>query len=292
VAVAARRDMDALGAGDAVAAGCGADAARARRRCPVSAADGATPRVECDEARERRHLPVVTVVGPWSAPRTKRGLIDASGAAPTPTMRRRPEPKPKPSRKHYARWTREDLVTLRAEWGEVNERTLRTKLGGRTWDSIAMKANRLGLANPSQGMVSLHEAMRISGMSLRPLRIALAEGGVKVSKRVRTHVERGVEHYRQKVVDPDAVVVAVRAYLARRAALLTIEEIATAHSITVHVARTAIHRLAAIRSVRQGVSGVSRVDAALAVEQHRDRSRCWRVPARCSVDACASRGAA
>jgi hypothetical protein len=257
----------------------------------VSAADGAAPRVDVGD--ERRNLPVITVVGPWSAPRTKRGLIDAGGAAPVPTMRRRPGPKPKQSRKHYARWTREDLVTLRAEWGEVNERTLRTKLGGRTWDSIAMKAHRLGLANPSQGMVSLQEAMRISGMSLRPLRIALAEGGVKVSKRVRTRVERGVEHYRQKVVDPDAVATAVRAYLARRADLWTTEEIAAAHGITVHVARTAVRRLAAIRSVRQGRSGgLLRVDAALAVEQHRDRSRCWRVPARCSVDACAARGAA
>lgn len=37
VAVAPGGDVDALGAGDAVAAGCGADADRARRGCPVSA---------------------------------------------------------------------------------------------------------------------------------------------------------------------------------------------------------------------------------------------------------------
>ena len=227
-----------------------------------------------------------------AAPRVDVGDLVGEFMRAEPPPRRRSGPKPKRSPKHRARWTREDLVTLRAEWGEVNERTLRTKLGGRTWAAIAMKAQRLGLANPSQGLISLQEAMKLSGMSLRPLRIAAAEGGVAVHKRVRTNVKGGVECYRQRVVAPDAVVVAVKAHLARRAALLTTEEIATAHGITVHVARTAIRRLAAIRAVRQGVGGVSRVDAALAVEQHRDRSRCWHVPARCSVDACAPRGAA
>jgi len=43
----------------------------------VSAADGAAPMG--DEARERRYLPVITVIGPWSESRGRRGLIDMMG---------------------------------------------------------------------------------------------------------------------------------------------------------------------------------------------------------------------
>ena len=39
----------------------------------MSAADGAAPRVDAGD------LPTVTVVGPWSATRSKRGLIDMLG---------------------------------------------------------------------------------------------------------------------------------------------------------------------------------------------------------------------
>lgn len=216
-------------------------------------------------------------------------------ATPAQRSHKKGPKKPKASRRkksprHRCAWTREELVTLRAEWGEVKESTLRKKLGGRTWAAIAQKAYRLRLANPSQGMVSLHEAMRLSGMSLRPLRVVLAEAGVTPHNRVRTRVMGGREHYRNKVVHPDAVVEAVKAYLARRADLLTTEEIATAHGVTHHTARMAVNRLAAIRPVRRQYRSVSRVDAAVAVEQHRDRTRCWRVPGHCHVDACAARG--
>jgi len=186
-------------------------------------------------------------------------------------------------------WSQQEVRTLRAEWGELGVKRLRMKLPGRTWAAIADKAQRLKLPSPNQGLISINEATRETGINdVRLLRI-LAERGVQVYRRRRANPRKTKGMVQQKVVDRDEVIAAVSAWLTERARRLTQLEAAARYDVGRDRIAAALKLLRAIREV----SGYSRTACSLLPEdveaslaQLRDPSRCWRVPARCGGDVC------
>lgn len=77
-------------------------------------------------------------------------------------------------------WTSEEVLTLRREWGEVSQRTLRQKLRGRSWIAIQWKAYSLGIKRCPQGHVSLTALARRFGVERPMLRTILTERGVRL----------------------------------------------------------------------------------------------------------------
>lgn len=81
------------------------------------------------------------------------------------------------------RWTAAEVRTLEREWGEVNARTLRAKLPGRTWCAIAAKAEERGLAaRVPQGYLSLRASAGALGYDPDTLARLLARHGVRVRR--------------------------------------------------------------------------------------------------------------
>lgn len=195
----------------------------------------------------------------------------------------------------HSLWTDEELQRLRLVWGDVGERALREKFPGRTMAAIVMRAQRLGLPSPSQGLVSLHAAAVRAGLGDGQLRAVLDEAGVEIHRRVRLGYRRSRSkgQYRQRLVDLDAALDAVRAWLARRAARLTLAQACARFGEPFWIVSRAMRRLARARPV-EGLPlalhkswSVRAEDVAAAIAQHRDPSRSWRVPGRCVVGACA-----
>ena len=147
------------------------------------------------------------------------------------------------------KWTRAELVTLRAEWGELSERGLRRKLRGRTWAAIAIRAHRMGLANPNQGKVDMRTASRITGIDHRALPAVLAAAGVRRTYRIRTNGDCGSVKYRCWMVDADEARAAATAHFARLARLLSRPEAARRMGVGIPTVRAAMQMLAATRPV-------------------------------------------
>jgi hypothetical protein len=187
-------------------------------------------------------------------------------------------------------WTQREVTILRAEWGTVGVRVLRRKLGGRTWKSIEFKARRLGLDGPSQGLVSIAEASEITGVNVKRLRRILDEEAVPVRRRVSTFHGKVQGLYHQSVVDPTDASDAVARWIKRQATRLTLAEAVARYGASSYLVRTSLRALAAIRAVPGLLAdtwSVAPADVEIALAQHRDRSRCWRVPGHCG-GACAS----
>ena len=179
------------------------------------------------------------------------------------------------ARKHglSTKWTREELVTLRAEWGEVSERCLRRKLPGRTWGAIAMKAYSIGLRDPNQGAISIKQAEERTGLDRVRLRRILADAGVTVRRRIRTQITSPNEQYRQRIVDAEEVDAAVKAWL--RAESLKLRKMDAADAVGLRPAQmgVAMQMLRAVRPV-EGVRwrapwAISREDADAAAAMYR-----------------------
>lgn len=147
------------------------------------------------------------------------------------------------------KWTRHELTTLRLEWGELSERGLMRKLPGRTWGAIAIRAHRMGLANPNQGKVDMREASRITGIDHRTLPAVLAAEGVRRSYRVRVNSDRCITGHRQWVVDADEARDAAARHFNKLAGTLSrrqaAERLGVSHPTMLHLMR----RLAATRPV-------------------------------------------
>ena len=179
-------------------------------------------------------------------------------------------------------WSAEEIATLRVEWGELRERGLRRKLPGRTWWAIAQKAHHLGLANPNQGVVSIEEACRRTGMCRKRLRKILAERGVTLTHPIRTFVSRHARKERCTwVVDPDAAAEAVEAWLKDQASRLRCDEAAQRAGVSTTTMKRAMRLLAATRPVEGHSALGGRVwavrpedaDAAMAMWRERASAR-------------------
>ncbi len=173
------------------------------------------------------------------------------------------------------RWTREELVTLRAEWGCLGEKRLCQKLRGRTWSAIAMKAYEIGLRDPNQGLISIKQAEERTGLGRDRLLQILADAGVTVRRRIRTHIANPNAAYRQRVVDAEEVDAAVKAWLRAESAKLRQADAAAATGLSLHQMRHAMRMLCAVRRVegarcsRGGSWAVSREDADAAAAMYR-----------------------
>lgn len=71
-------------------------------------------------------------------------------------------------------WTKQELATLAAHWGEDGRRTIMEKLPGRSWPSIVARVQRLGLPLIPQGWVTVSEAARQTGFAKDQLRRVIA----------------------------------------------------------------------------------------------------------------------
>lgn len=113
-------------------------------------------------------------------------------------------------------WTSREDQILALEWGELQPRTLRSKLPGRTWIAIVHRATLLGLGSPAQGRVSVAEASRMCGYARQTMRaILLAEGVTLHSHPGGMTAQRRI--LRRELVDADEAREAVERYLAREA---------------------------------------------------------------------------
>lgn len=228
----------------------------------MSAADGAAPRVDVgDEARERRYLPAVQPKRGvrWSpdedavlhAHYRRKGAVWCAGVIgrSVHSVRKRTEAlrMPRISRP----WTEKEIGILRREWGDVGERTLRRMLPHRKNSAIARKARELNLAPPDQGTESLKKSAARNGLNLAQLKVALAEGGVRIIKRVRTASpnKRNQGLYRWHVVFPDDATAAVVAWLARGRERFICEEAADHMGVAPSTMRRAVLTLAERRPV-------------------------------------------
>lgn len=90
-----------------------------------------------------------------------------------------------------AHWTRRENAILVREWHDVQPRTLRRKLPGRTWCAIAEHAKLLGLPlGIPQGHVSIKEAARRAGYAMPTLRALLVRQGVPMHARCESSARR------------------------------------------------------------------------------------------------------
>lgn len=175
------------------------------------------------------------------------------------------------------KWSREELVTLRAEWGAIGERRLCQKLRGRTWPAIAMKAYEIGLRDPNQGVISIEQATERTGINRDRLLQILADAGVTIRLRVRTRVTNAEGAYRQRVVDAEDVDAAVAAWLRTDAAKLRRMDAAAATGLSLRQMGLAMRLLCATRAVEgvqwsRGVPwSVAREDAEAAAAMYRAR---------------------
>lgn len=181
------------------------------------------------------------------------------------------------ARKHglTTKWTSEELITLRAEWGAIGERSLCRKIPGRTWSAIAMKAFEIGLRDPNQGSISIKQAEERTGIRRERLRQILADAGVAVRRRIRTRITNPNAAYRQRVVDAEEVDAAVKAWLLAEGTKLRRMDAAAATGLSPHQMRNAMRMLCAVRPVegascpRGGTWTVSREDAEAAAAMYR-----------------------
>lgn len=104
---------------------------------------------------------------------------------------------------HSRRWTREELATLRREWGELGERTLRAKLPGRTTTAIYGKARELGLDPQSCGREGFRQAARRLGVDDLAVRKLIAEAGMTLGMAAPVTVRQ--RKFARREVDADAL---------------------------------------------------------------------------------------
>lgn len=72
-------------------------------------------------------------------------------------------------------WTRDEVLTLRREWGVASARDLLHKLSGRSWLSIRMKARKIGLRCPTRGLLSTIEIAAHWGVGRNTARAVVAQ---------------------------------------------------------------------------------------------------------------------
>lgn len=111
-------------------------------------------------------------------------------------------------RKTFARWTQEQIQTLRMEWHELAARSLAAKLRPHSWIGIREKACQLGLPfGVPQGYESINEAERRTGFSRRVIKKLIANHDILVHHRYPLNKNKpGVCLY----VDPEEIDAAVK----------------------------------------------------------------------------------
>lgn len=105
-------------------------------------------------------------------------------------------------------WTREELTTLRREWGEVGERTLREKIPGRTVLAIWAKARELGLPPQSDGREGIRPAARRLGIDDLAVRKLIDEAGMTLGH--AAPITPRNRRFARRAVDADALEVVLR----------------------------------------------------------------------------------
>lgn len=88
------------------------------------------------------------------------------------------------------RWTREEKKILRAEWGEVGERTLRAKLPGRSTASIVQKAKALGLPPQIAGRDTIPACARRLGVNRRTVLRLISDAGAQTRRAAPLSIKR------------------------------------------------------------------------------------------------------
>jgi hypothetical protein len=111
-------------------------------------------------------------------------------------------------------WSEREVLTLKREWGQVSQRILRNKLKPRTWDAIKSKAREIGLPVSTQGLISVNEACRVSGLCRPTLTAILEELGVNIRNNpTPTHLQ--AIRYVHKYVELDHVLDAAKVWMRR-----------------------------------------------------------------------------
>lgn len=105
-------------------------------------------------------------------------------------------------------WTREELTTLRREWGELGARTLREKIPGRTLAAIYAKARELGLPPQSDGREGIRPAARRLGIDDLAVRKLIGEAGMTLGHAAPISVRP--RRFAWRAVDADALEVILR----------------------------------------------------------------------------------
>lgn len=155
-------------------------------------------------------------------------------------------------------WSAREVRTLRRLWGETCERVIGSRLPGRSWQGIVDVAKRLGLPNPSQGLVTMSAAARRAGVEPPTLQKILRAEGVATTLRVRTYVRPGRHPRRWRMVDAEAAMEAVRRYDNRRASRLTLNGASERYRVSYHTMSDALRLLAATRPVEgMGAPGLA-----------------------------------
>lgn len=109
---------------------------------------------------------------------------------------------------HGRAWTRDEVVILQREWGELTERTLRSKLPGRTLIAIWGKARELGLPPQSDGRGSVREAERRLGIDGTAVRTLVSEAGFTLG--LAAPITPRYRRYGRREIDVDALEVILR----------------------------------------------------------------------------------
>lgn len=161
-------------------------------------------------------------------------------------------------------WTRDEVVILRREWGEVGERTLRAKLPGRTARAIYAKASDLGLPPQSDGRESLEAAARRLGVDELAVRKLVAEGGFTLG--LAAPLAARERRYARRAVDADALEVLLHL---RDLRCTTSSAWDTEHGLSRSVTASRVRR--AGLPVRRAPGGRVYVPAAVLAEVHAGR---------------------
>ena len=248
----------------------------------------AAPRVDVGDAARERLLVVASatrrVTRPWTADEVaflRKHYLRRRSAWCAKRLGRTVSSTVQAARKNglSTKWSRDELVTLRAEWGAISERRMCEKLRGRTWDAIAMKAYEIGLRDPNQGLISIKQAEERTGIERVRLRTILADAGVAIRRRIRTRVMTTNGAYRQCVVSAEEVDEAVATWLRAESAKLRRMDAAAAVGLSPQQMRAAMEMLCAVRPVdgvpaqRGRLWAVSRADADAAAAMYRAARR-------------------
>lgn len=152
-------------------------------------------------------------------------------------------------------WTAREDATLRIEWGEVAQRTLRQKLPGRSWVAIWSRAHHLGLGSPAQGRVSVTAAARACGYAYATFVQILRAEGVAIEHHpggIRQAFQRACPRY---LVDLDDCRDAVARYIARTSVddgTESLLEAAARNWMSIHAMRNRLTRAGLITGEQRG----------------------------------------
>lgn len=113
-------------------------------------------------------------------------------------------------RKKVRKWTADEEKTLLLEWKELNPRSLRAKLKGRSWASIHAKAEEMGLPDGvPQGYLSLSQLEAKTGFSRKKLRLILEAASVQLKNSYPSRRRQSTQRAWSYIVEEGAALAAV-----------------------------------------------------------------------------------